>query len=315
MKSKTIALSAAATVAALTAAALINARLARKAERDNPAKGRILEVDGLRLHFVERGSGPPLVLLHGNGAMIQDFAASGLLDRAAETHRVIVFDRPGFGHSTRPRRRLWTPAAQADLIHKALGLIGVEKATVLGHSFGASIAVQLAARHPDMVQRLVLASGYYFPTFRPGFLGLSVPAIPILGDIVRYTIAPALSRMAWPLLMRMFFGPPRTPAKFSAFPRSMALRPSQLRAAAAETAMLIPHAFAAQEDYARITAPVAIIAGDADRVIGFGHSKRLHRLIPDSTLHRVRGGGHMIHQTHTAALMAALDAPPALQSA
>ena len=57
-------------------------------------QGQFLEIDGARLHYVERGEGEPLVLLHGNGSMIQDFESSGLLDKAAKKYRVIVFDRP-----------------------------------------------------------------------------------------------------------------------------------------------------------------------------------------------------------------------------
>ena len=60
-------------VAALAISALVNGRLAKDAERRNPPKGRFLEIDGVRLHYVERGKGEPLVLLHGNGSMIQDF--------------------------------------------------------------------------------------------------------------------------------------------------------------------------------------------------------------------------------------------------
>jgi pimeloyl-ACP methyl ester carboxylesterase len=88
---------------ALAAMALLNRHLAKKAEDDNPPAGQFLEVDGVRLHYVERGSGDPLVLLHGNGSMIEDFESSGLVDLAAKNYRVIVIDRPGFGHSSRPR--------------------------------------------------------------------------------------------------------------------------------------------------------------------------------------------------------------------
>ena len=88
----------------MAAAAVVNRRLADKALRDNPPQGRFIDIDGVRLHYVERGSGRPLVLLHGNGSMIQDFESSGLIDLAAKDYRVIVFDRPGFGHSLRPRQ-------------------------------------------------------------------------------------------------------------------------------------------------------------------------------------------------------------------
>ena len=135
---------AAAAVGALAVSALVNRRLARNAENDNPPAGQFLEVNGVRLHYVERGSGAPLVLLHGNGSMIQDFESSGLIDLAAKNYRVIVFDRPGFGHSDRPRNVVWTPAAQAELINSALHRLGVPHAIVLGHSWGASVAVALA---------------------------------------------------------------------------------------------------------------------------------------------------------------------------
>lgn len=62
-----------ATIAALAISAFVNHRLARKAERGNPRAGSFLNIDGVRLHYVERGSGEPLILLHGNGSMIQDF--------------------------------------------------------------------------------------------------------------------------------------------------------------------------------------------------------------------------------------------------
>jgi alpha/beta hydrolase fold len=96
-------------IAALAAAAVVNKRLANRAERDNPPAGRFLDVNGVRLHYVERGTGDAVVLLHGNGSMIQDFESSGLIDLASKDHRVIVFDRPGFGHSERPRSVVWHP--------------------------------------------------------------------------------------------------------------------------------------------------------------------------------------------------------------
>jgi hypothetical protein len=89
--------------AGLMACAIINRFLAKKAERDNPPTGRFINVDGVGLHYIERGVGPAVVLLHGNGSMIQDFESSGLINAVARDHRVVVFDRPGFGHTNRPR--------------------------------------------------------------------------------------------------------------------------------------------------------------------------------------------------------------------
>src|ERR1700751_3019189 len=82
----------AATAVAGAATALWVSHRARKAERDNPPVGRFIEVGGVRLHFVEKGKGPAVELLHGNTVLLQDFIACGLIDRLAEHHRGIAFD-------------------------------------------------------------------------------------------------------------------------------------------------------------------------------------------------------------------------------
>jgi alpha-beta hydrolase superfamily lysophospholipase len=133
--------------AALIGAAGLAASLAyvlaksSNAERAHPPQGKFIEVDGVRLHYLERGEGPALVLLHGNGLFASDFDLSGLLDSADKPYRVIAFDRPGFGYSERPGDTTWTPEAQARLIYKALHLIGVERPIVLGHSWGSLVAL------------------------------------------------------------------------------------------------------------------------------------------------------------------------------
>ena len=230
------ALGAGAIVGLLAISALVNARLARKAERDNPPTGKFVEVSGIRIHYVDQGEGEPLVLLHGNGTSLQDFESSGLVRLASKQFRVIVFDRPGFGHTARPSGKVWTPGAQAELFAAALEKVGISRAIVLGHSWGASVAVALALRYPHLVEALVLASGYYYPNVRGDVLLLSPPAVPVLGDILRYTLSPLMSRLMWPLLLRKLFGPSPVPKKFAGFPEEMAVRPSQLRAAAAESA-------------------------------------------------------------------------------
>ena len=254
------------------------------------------------------GGGTPIVLLHGNGSMIQDFASSGLIQMASQKHRVIAFDRPGFGHSARPRGTIWTPEAQADLIHRALTQIGITRAQVLGHSWGASVAIALALKHPEIVASLILASGYYYPTPRVDVLLLSEPAVPVVGDILSHTVSPILGRLLWPLIMRKIFGPATVPDKFRSFPKEMALRPSQIRASAAETALMVPNAFALRGQYTKLAIPVVIIAGEQDRLVDIEpQSARLHREVTGSKFRRVANAGHMVHQTATALVMRAID--------
>ncbi|MGI8739037.1 MAG: alpha/beta fold hydrolase [Gammaproteobacteria bacterium] len=83
--------------------------------------------------------------------MIQDFDISGLVDLAAEHYRVIVFDRPGYGYSARPRGgKPWDPKAQADLLHSALQRLHVERPIVVGHSWGTLVAVSMALDYPPL---------------------------------------------------------------------------------------------------------------------------------------------------------------------
>ena len=314
------AVASAVAIGALAAMALVNRHFAKKAERDNPASGRFLDVSGVRLHYVERGSGEPLVLLHGNGSMIEDFDSSGLIDLAAKHFRVVAFDRPGFGHSDRPRNVVWTPDAQAQLIKQALTTLDVSNAIVLGHSWGASVAVALALKYPDMIRGLVLASGYYYPTARPDVIAMGAPSLPLIGDLLSHTLSPLISRAIWPLMMKKIFGPPSVPTKFEGFPKELALRPSQIRASAAESALMIPDAFQFRNRYADLKMPIVIIAGDQDRLIDIDtQSARLHSEIPQSRLHRVAGNGHMIQQTATDEVMSAIlkvaDGPSRLEAA
>ena len=312
-RSKRILAIGAGVTAALAASAYANYRLAKKAEREHPPIGRFVDLDGLKLHYFERGTGTPLVLLHGNGTMIQDFLSSGLIDKAAERYRVIAFDRPGYGYSERPRDRVWTAEAQADHLAAALGQLGAVGAIVLGHSWGCSVAVALAYRYPALVSGLVLESGYYYPSVRMDIGPASVPAVPVLGDVLRYTVSPPLSRLLWPLVMRKLFGPERQPQKFEGFPKAMAVRPSQIRAGAEEAALMIPEAVAARHRYGELKMPVAIIAGGADRMVTTeDQSARLHEEIPQSSFECVPGAGHMVHQTATGAVLAGIERVGAL---
>jgi len=162
---------------------------------------------------------------------------------------------------------------------------------------------------------MILVSGYYYPTARADVVSLSPSIIPIIGDVLSHTVSPLLSRMLWPLLLRKIFGPSPVPEKFKLFPEEMAVRPSQIRASAAETALMIPAAYELQEQYRLLQMPVAIVAGEEDRLIEIEQSEDLHDEIQHSTLTRFPGAGHMVHQTATAEIMQVIDTVATLQKA
>jgi pimeloyl-ACP methyl ester carboxylesterase len=252
------------------------------------------------------GEGPTLLMLHGNGSSLDDFASS-LLKRACQNYQVIAVDRPGFGGSTRHAGKKWTPAAQADVVALALRRLGIGDYLVFGHSWGTLVALQLALRHAPEVRGLVLASGYYYPTVRPDALLASFPALPIAGALLRQTILPPLVRLLWPVITAHMFGPRDTPPEFSAVMKEISSRPSQLRSTAAESALLLAEALV-RPSYRSIEAPTAIIAGGHDRVIDAAeHARRLHGELRNSMLKIVPGVGHMVHHSAGGKVLRMID--------
>jgi pimeloyl-ACP methyl ester carboxylesterase len=284
--------------AALGTLALVNRAAARRAEREHPPRGAFIEVDGVRLHYTDRGTGQPIVLIHGNAVAGDDWNTSGVADPLPGTYRVIVFDRPGFGHSERPRGRLWTATRQAELLHKALEQLGIERPVVVGHSWGAIVALSLAARHPADTAGLVLLSGYYFWTLRPDVLLVAAGALPVLGDVLRHTVSPWLGRLLMPLQKRAMFSPAPVTARFRReYSDAMALRPSQIRATSMDGALMIPGALGLRRHYDDLRMPVLIMAGSGDKVVRKRSAERLHAAIPGSVLRIVEGAGHMVHHS------------------
>ena len=255
----------------------------------------------MRLHYVEQGSGEPVIFLHGNGSMIQDFESSGLLRLVARTNKVIAFDRPGFGFSERPDGRPWGPTDQAALFAKALTVLGIGRAQVVAHSWGTLVALALAVEHPERVTSLVLLSGYHFPTLRADTILSAPSATPILGTLVRYTVGSLIGRINSGAVIKKMFAPREVPQAFSdAYSIGLATRPSQLAAAAAETVMMPFVAHGLSSRYLHLRLPVAIIAGENDKIVATSaQSQRLGQVIAGSTFESLAGAGHMVHHAET----------------
>src|SRR5208282_5547742 len=82
---------------------VFSARTARQVEKAVPPLGRFIDVDGARIHYLDEGSGPPLLLIHGLAGQMRHFTHS-LLDLLKSDYRVVIVDRPGSGYSTRPEQ-------------------------------------------------------------------------------------------------------------------------------------------------------------------------------------------------------------------
>ena len=308
--------------AAMAGMALWNTYRARKVEREHSPRGQFVAIDDTRLHYLQKGGGRPVVFLHGNLVTAEDCDLSGLLDLASERqYRVIAFDRPGFGYSDRPRGAMWTPGRQADLFRQAFARLGIERPVVVGHSLGTLVALALALDHPEAVSGLVLLSGYYRPTLRADVPLFSLPAIPIIGDMIRYTAGPLFGAALLPLAAKGMFSPLTVPERFAnGFPHGLPLRPSQIRAEAQDTASMVSAVAAMRRRYRELRMPVVIMAGTKDRIVDHRkHTVRLHQEIAQSALRLVPGVGHMLHYAVPEQVVDAIDAsfrnPTTLRSA
>jgi len=287
----------AASAAVLAATAAYNIYRTRKVEHEHPPSGRFITVDGIRLHYLEKGEGPPVVLIHGNVVTAEDFVLSGVFDRLARNHRVIAFDRPGYGYSERPQGSLWTAIEQADLLQDAFDQLGIERPIVVGHSWGALVAMELALGQPDAVSGLVVLGGYYQPTVRVDVPMVAAPAIPVVGDVLRYTVAPLMGAALMPLNIKAMFAPLDVPERFKReFPYAFPVRPGQIRAESQDAVTMVPAVFGMADRIRELNIPITIIAGTKDGIVDHEeHARWFHEQLPGSVLWLVPGAGHMVH--------------------
>ncbi len=118
-----------------------------------PKDAHFMTLEGARVRYQVEGKGPAVVLLHGFAASLKTW--KDIVPRLAKTHRVVTLDLKGFGWTDRPKGD-YSPQAQAKLVFALLDKLGIDRAAVVGHSWGASVALAMALKSPDRIDRLVL---------------------------------------------------------------------------------------------------------------------------------------------------------------
>src|SRR2546430_13969263 len=151
------------------------------ADAPNPQTGHYAAVNGLRMYYEIRGNGKPLVLLHGGGSTIVS-TFGRILPELAKTHHVIAVELQAHGHTADIDRPL-SFKQDADDVAALVEQLHIEKADFMGFSNGGTTTLQIAIRHPELVNRIVLASAIYRrdgiqPGFFEGFQHASLNTMP-----------------------------------------------------------------------------------------------------------------------------------------
>jgi pimeloyl-ACP methyl ester carboxylesterase len=231
------------TVAAVTAAVLLMAGAAARAEAQDA--GKRVAVNGMQVYYEVTGQGEPLVVLHG--AYMDIPSMGGIIPKLAETHRVYALEFQGHGRTTDIERKI-TYQNLADDVAAFMDAVGLAKADVFGYSMGGQAALQLAIRHPAKVNKLVAASvGYDLRGWQPEYTAM----------IPQFSVE---------MMLQMPFFKAQAEKK-PGFPKLVE-----------KLIQLEKEPMAWEADVAKLKMPVLVIAGDAD-VSTLEHNVALFKLL------------------------------------
>ena len=281
---------------AVAALAVSNARTARQVEKALPPLGSFIDIDGSRIHYLDRGSGPTILCIHGLAGQMRHFTYA-LLDKLKSDYRVVIVDRPGSGYSARPPQASAAIFAQARTLAKFTEALRLERPLVVGHSLGGAIALALALNHPERVGGLALLAPLTHPQdeLSPVFRGLSIRS-PIMRWIMAWTLAIPLSIRNAATVLDAVFGPQPVPADFGTKGGALlGLRPGAVITASADLVAVPEDLEAMPGRYNRLTQPVGILFGAGDRILNpAAHGEALAAKLPGADLELIEGEGHMV---------------------
>lgn len=265
----------------------------------NDHEVQYLTIHGHKRAFVKTGSGPALLLLHGLGCDHTTWLP--VISSLARRYTVIAPDLLGHGRSDKPRAD-YSVGGYANGMRDLLTVLGIGKATVVGHSFGGGVAMQFAYQYPERTERLVLVA--------PGGIGRDVtPAIRAM-SLPGFQLAMGLATMpgllqATKLGLRSLAATRLSPVRDLDEVADIVQHLSDRKARSA-----ITHVVRAVVDwrgqvvtmadraYLTHAMPMAVIWGTDDRVIPAKHADLARQIAPEATVEVIRNAGHFPHKDH-----------------
>ena len=297
--SRIMLLTALASLTFLTAAAAgVTALRARAIEADAPRIGTLTDIGGLAMHALHVPPGadadlPPIVFIHGASGNLRD-QATAFRDPLSGRAELLFVDRPGHGYSERGGPQNAFPDGQAHAIARVMEKHGIDRAIIVGHSFGGAITASFGVLYPEKTAGLLFLAAATHPW--PGGVDwyYNLASTPVLGPLFCHTVALHAGMARLDAATRGVFAPnPRPETYVGDTAPALVLRPAAFCANATDVANLHGYVSGFAERYREIKAPTVIVTGDSDDIVLEEiHSRGLARDIEGSELVWVEGLGH-----------------------
>ena len=270
----------------------------KRLEKIYPPVGEFVDIGGYHLHAVHVPKAPendllPIVFIHGASGNLRDPMSvfhHALVGRA----EMLFIDRPGHGYSERGGQENDYPDGQASAVAALMAKKGIDRAIIVGHSFGGAIAASFALAYPQKTAGLVFLAPATHPW--PGGVTwyYSLASIPVVGRLFSSLLSMPIGLGRVDAVTRCVFAPNDRPDDYikNTAPH-LVLRPHTFRHNAADVANLLDYVKRVAPEYSAITAPTVIITGDDDGVVRPDlHSLGLHEAIVGSKLYWIDNLGH-----------------------
>ena len=266
------------------------------AEKNVPAIGTILNLNGLRAHgYVEGDGSQDIVFIHGAFINLRDwvFAARSL---SKLNSRLIYIDRPGFGYSERDKGK-WDAERQAVIARSFVKKIDGKNLILVGHSWGALVAMAWAAKFPKDVKGVVSIAGLNMPFSGVSKLANDIGLLRLAYELYFANVASRTDNGSIEKFASRMFQPQDIPTGYLKYVGSDLSRRRSTITANKNDLLIVSQALKQNfATYRRIEMPVEIIHGKEDFLLPFkSQAVAFHEVIPNSRLHILPNAGHMLH--------------------
>lgn len=285
---------------------LYTIQLVRRTYITHPPIGKFVDIGMSKVHYIENGSGTPVVMIHGSDGTLFNFRRS-IFDLVSSEFRTIVVDRPGHGYSDTADGRPLTIAYNVEAIREAVHRLGITRPIVVGYSYGGAVALKWASEYPDEIAGLVLISPAGYP--EPHYLSVFayIVGLPLVGPLLVNTMFVPIARPQVRVWARRAFRPDPLPPDVLDSVLAFSLRPKQFAAFAEEMRHFSSDLAEQSANYSRIKIPVAILAGEGDILLTPARqAARLQRVLPDATIKLFPRTGHELHYKYRKDALAAI---------